>query len=159
VDWGAVGAGNSGSLTGVIRRKKKKHEINFWDARGIYVLHADFKSVYVGKAIQTTIGKRLRDHLSDRFAGRWDMFSWFSISNPRITTKDVSTPGQRQIGPQIITSTLEALAILVADPALNRKRESLSGAYEAVQPKDAKPKTIRSYLEELLEKVGQIDAS
>jgi hypothetical protein len=151
IDWGSVGAGNSGELTGVIKRKKKSHEINFWEARGIYVLHADFKSVYVGKAYRTSIGKRLRDHLSDRFAGRWDMFSWFSISNPRITQADVSTPGQRQLGPEVITSTLEALAILVSDPALNRKRESLSDAYEALQPKGAKPKTIRNYLEELLE--------
>jgi hypothetical protein len=159
VDWGSVGAGNAGNLAGVIKRKKKKHEINFWEGRGIYVLHADFKAVYVGKAFQTSIGKRLRDHLSDRFAGRWDMFSWFSISNPRVTQADVSTPGQRYLGPQVITSTLEALAILVADPALNRKRESLSEAYEALQPKGAKPKTIRSYLEELLAKVNSNNGS
>ncbi|MCI0565357.1 MAG: hypothetical protein MN733_43385 [Nitrososphaera sp.] len=62
---------------------------------------------------------------------------------PRITQGDVSTPGQRQVGPREITSALEALAILVADPALNRKRESLSNAYEALQPKGAKPKTLR----------------
>jgi len=153
VDWGSVGAGNSGDLAGVIKRKSKKHIINFWEAKGIYVLHADFKAVYVGKAFQTSIGKRLRDHLSDRFAGRWDMFSWFSISNPRITQANVATPGQRQLGPDTITSTLEALAILVADPPLNRKRESLNEAYEAVQPKGAKPKTIRSYLEDLLKKI------
>lgn len=91
--------------------------------------------------------------MSDRFAGRWDMFSWFSISNPRITKRDVAIPGQRQLGPSIVTSTLEALAILIADPALNRKREALDGAYEAVQPQGAKPKTIRSYLEELLDRV------
>jgi hypothetical protein len=158
IDWGAVGAGNAGHLAGEIKRKKKKHVINFWGAKGIYVLHSDFKSVYVGKAFKTTIGKRLRDHLADRFAGRWDMFSWFSISNPRITQKDVATPGQRLLGPAVIASTLEALAILVADPALNRKRESLSEAYEALQPQGAKPRTIRGYLEELLAKVGQDDS-
>lgn len=95
VDWGAVGAGNRGDLAGVITRKKEKHRINFWEAKGIYVLHADFKAVYVGKALRTSIGARLRDHLADRFAGRWDMFSWFSISNPRITKRDVACPSGR----------------------------------------------------------------
>lgn len=147
VDW------LSTDLAGIIKRGKKKHEINFWSAKGIYVLHADFKTVYVGKAFNTGIGKRLQDHLSDRFAGRWDMFSWFSISGPRITQGDVATPGARNLGPSDIVSTLEALAILIADPALNRKRESLVGAVCSEQPKNAKPRTIRSYLEELLERV------
>jgi len=154
VDWGNSG---KGALEGKIKRKKKKHLINFWEAKGIYVLHADFKTVYVGKAFKTSIGKRLRDHLSDRFAGRWDMFSWFSVSNPRITQADVSRLGERYLGPGTIASTLEALAILIADPALNRKRESLAGAYDAQQPENAKPKTIRAYLEQLTNKVDQLN--
>jgi hypothetical protein len=153
VDWGGKGAGNGGKLVGVVKKDKTRKEIDFWRSKGIYVLHADFKTVYVGKAFKTCIGKRLRDHLTDRFAGRWDMFSWYGISNPRFTGKDVSDPGDRSIGPNEIICGLEALAILIADPALNRKRESLSTAYYAEQPKDAKPRTIRSYLEELLARV------
>jgi|LakMenEpi03Aug12_release.lakeMendotaPanAssembly.Ray.scaffolds.fasta_scaffold381458_2 hypothetical protein len=153
VDWGGGGAGN-GLLTGRIKRKKVWHEIDFWGAKGIYVLHSDFKSIYVGKAFGTSIGRRLRDHLSDRLAGRWDMFSWYSVSSPRITTKDVSQPGQRQLKPETITDTLEALAILVADPALNRRRETLKGAYEALQPDSAQPRTVRNYLQEI---IGKLD--
>ena len=134
-------------------KKQKKYTINFWDAKGIYVLHSEFRAIYVGKAFKTSIGKRVSDHLVDRLAGRWDMFSWFSVSNPRFTQNDVSQPGQRQLRPDTIVDTLEALAILVADPALNRKRESLKDAYEAVQPESAKPKTIRAYLEEILGKL------
>lgn len=156
VQWNKSGRSD---LAGIIRRKKRKHRINFWDAKGIYVLHTDFKAVYVGKAFKTSIGKRLRDHLTDRFAGRWDMFSWFSVSNPRITQADVSLPGQRKLGPGTIASTLEALAILIADPALNRKRESLIGAYDAQQPDDVRPKTIRAYLEELTQKIDAINAA
>lgn len=144
-------------LDGNIKRNGTTHLINFWEAKGIYVLHSDFKSVYVGMAFKTSIGKRLCDHLTDRFAGRWDMFSWYSVSSPRITQGDVSQPGQRQLKPETIVSTLEALAILIADPSLNRKRESLKGAYEAEQPDSAKPRTIRNYLQELLEKVESID--
>lgn len=156
IDWGSVGAGNAGQLIGVVKKDKTPHEINFWKSKGIYVLHADFKTVYVGKSFKTCIGKRLRDHLADRFAGRWDMFSWYGISNPRFTEGDVSVPGDRKIGPNEIICGLEALAILIADPSLNRKRESLSKAYFAEQPKDAKPKTIRGYLEELLARVQAV---
>lgn len=157
VDWGTVGAGNKGKLEGRITKNKIPYTIDFWEAKGIYVLHSDFRAIYVGKAFGTSIGKRLRDHLTDRHAGRWDMFSWYSVSSPRTTQLDVSQPGQRQLGPEIVIDTLEALAILVADPALNRKRESLKGAYEATQPENAKPRTIRSYLEDVLTKVTSID--
>jgi hypothetical protein len=153
VDWGSVGAGNSGKLIGKTKIDGEKFKIDYWEAKGIYVLHTDFKTVYVGQAYSVPIGKRIRDHLSDRFAGRWDMFSWYSVSNPRKTQLDVSQPGQRSLNPDTIINTLEALAILVADPALNRKRESLTGAVEAFQPSNAKPKTVRHYLESLLTKV------
>lgn len=152
IEWGGDGSGD-GKLLGDIKREEKKHEIDFWSAKGIYVLHSDFKSIYVGKAFKTSIGKRLRDHLADRMAGRWDMFSWYSVSRPRITQGDVSQPGQRQLTPDTIINTLEALAILVADPALNRKRESLKDAFEATQPSGAKPRAIRNYLQEILAKL------
>ena len=157
VDWGKRGPGNKGQLLGCVTKDDGySYEIDFWDAQGIYVLLSEFRAIYVGQS-GNSMGKRLRDHLTDRFAGRWDMFSWFSVSGVRTTTFDVSAPGQRQFGPKVMIDTLEALGILIADPALNRKRESLKGALEAVQPENALPKTIRSYLEELLDKVTSID--
>ena len=158
VEWGSVGAGNKGSLKGTIKRNNKSYLINFWDAKGIYVLHADFRAIYVGKAFSTPIGKRLRDHLTDRFAGRWDMFSWYSVSSPRTTQLDVSQPGQRQLKPETVVNTLEALGILIADPSLNRKRESLKNADEATQPENSSPQTIRHYLEKIYSKVDNIDS-
>lgn len=156
VEWGKKGAGNSGKLIGKI--KPNNRHIDFWDARGVYVLHENFKVVYVGKAFKTQIGKRLRDHLSDRLAGRWDMFSWYSTSAVRQTRKDVSKPGQRQIRPVTIIDTMEALAILIADPALNRKRETLPNAFEAEQVSSPNPYTIRHYLHEILDKMKKIDS-
>ena len=153
VDWGKRGAGNKGKLIGQIKPSNK--HIDFWEARGIYVLHENFKAIYVGQAFSTQIGKRLRDHLSDRIAGRWDMFSWYSTSAVRTTTRDVSKPGQRQIRPETIVDTMEALAILVADPALNRKREALPNAFEAEQVSSPTPQTIRHYLHEILNKLEQ----
>lgn len=155
VDWGRRGQGNKGNLLGRTKIKGRNYDINYWDAKGIYVLHADFKTVYVGQANDGSIGKRLRDHLTDRFMGRWDMFSWFSISNPSITKSIVSVPGQRQLGPQVIIDTLEAIGILIADPALNRKREKFKSAYEAFQPQQTNIRSIRSYLEEILAEVSE----
>ena len=133
IDWGAQGAGNKGTLNGSIKVDKKKTQVDFWEARGIYALHENYRVTYVGKAFGLPIGKRVRDHLTDRLAGRWDMFSWYSTSNYRKMTNDLSKAGQRNLNPETIISTLEALAILIADPPLNRKRESLPNAQEVEQ--------------------------
>lgn len=153
IEWGGDGDGD-GKLLGKIKKDRNWHNIDFWDARGIYVLHSEFKAIYVGKSEKTTIGMRLRDHLTDRLAGRWDMFSWYSVCKPRFTQGDVSSPGQAQFKPADVISTLEALAILIADPSLNRKRETLKGAYEAIQPDNVNKKTIRHYLEDILTKLN-----
>lgn len=151
VEWGKRGSGNKGCLIGSIKPAGK--HIDFWEARGIYVLHDNFKCVYVGKAIRTSIGKRLRDHLSDRLAGRWDMFSWYSTSAVRKSNADVSRPGGRHITPETIINTMESLAILIADPALNRKRETLPNAHEAEQVASPHPHTVRHYLHEILSRL------
>lgn len=153
VDWGTVGAGNKGHLKGRVRIKQAWHTIDFWDAKGIYVLHDQFRPVYVGKAWSVELGKRLRDHLTDRHAGRWDMFSWFSTSTVNTTNPGVRKPGQRQLKPETVVDTLEALAILIADPPLNRRRESITDAAEAEQVQTPHPKSIRDYLEEILKKL------
>ena len=153
IDWGKPGPNNRGTLRGRVRRDSRWYEIDFWEVRGIYVLHSDFKAIYVGKAIDRALGARLRDHLTDRFAGRWDMFSWFSLSTVAVTRQRVRSPGQRQVTPGDVGSTLEALAILIADPALNRRRERITNAVQAEQVKSPHPRTIRSYLERILERL------
>lgn len=150
VDWGKPGAGNSGKLLGKIKKGKNTHEIDFWNTYGIYVLHNEFRTIYIGKAARTRLGARLRNHLTDRLAGRWDMFSWYSLSKVNTTSKNVSEPGIRQVGKDTVNDTLEALGILIADPPLNRKRESIPAALSATQVKDPHPKTVRHYLEQIL---------
>ncbi|MEZ8193246.1 GIY-YIG nuclease family protein [Vibrio sp. 10N.286.46.A8] len=154
IDWGSRGAGNCGQLLGDVKfEDNSKKEIDFWDAKGIYVLHNDFKTIYVGKAFKTSIGKRLRDHLTDRLAGRWDMFSFYSVSAPKKIDGGVTIPGKRQISPETYIDTFEALAILISDPPLNRKRESFKDAYSVLQKEQPQPKAIRTYLEEILNEV------
>ena len=152
VDWGTKGPGNRGHLNGSLRVSGQKKTVDFWEVKGIYVLHDEFKTVYVGKAYARCLGPRLRDHLTDRFAGRWDMFSWFSLSS--VTKRGfIRDPGQRQVRPEVVNDTLEALAILVADPALNRKRESIPSGLDVEQVNSPYPKTIRHYLETILAKL------
>lgn len=157
VDWGSRGKGNKGSLEGKVRINGRTYAIDFWDAVGIYVLVDEFRPVYVGKAKDRRLGPRLRDHLTDRFAGRWNMFSWFSQSTINTTYQNLRQPGTRPLNPDTVTNTLEALAILIADPPLNRKRESLPNATLAEQIAQPAPKTIRKYLEEINSKIDAWD--
>ena len=156
VDWGKKGAGNKGSLPGKGKwGGQLTIKIDSWEQHGIYVLHDDFRTVYVGKAFSNTVGERLRTHLTDRFAGRWDMFSWYGIDSVK---KDGSLrkAGARQVSPETLVDTIEALGILIADPPLNRKRESLEKAIPVEQEKSPHPYTIRHYLQTLLEGFDEI---
>ena len=154
VNWGSRGKGNSGTLLGKVSINGKKLDVDFWSAVGMYVLYDDFRPVYVGKAFGTLLGPRLRNHLTDRLVGRWDMFSWYSMSTVNSTSKSVRTPGQRQIKPDTILNTLEAISIAITDPPLNRKKESLPDAIEAIQV-GGSPKALRTYLEEIQDKLDQ----
>lgn len=153
VEWGQKGPGGQGRLLGTVKQNGRNYEIDFWNAFGIYVLHDEFRAIYVGKAASTRLGPRMRNHLTDRFAGRWDMFSFFSLSKVNVTSKNVAEPGIRQLKKETVNDTLEAISILIADPPLNRKRESIPAAREAKQIKSPHPKTIRSYLERILKEV------
>lgn len=147
VDWQAK------NLLGSWRHGGSRRENNFWTAKGIYVLYQDFKPLYVGKALANSsgVGKRLADHLTDRLVGRWDMFSWYSLSKPSKGGPSVNIAGARHLSTKQMVETLEAMAILIADPPLNRKRESLDGALE-VEQVGGSVRTIRSYLQELVDR-------
>jgi hypothetical protein len=117
-----------------------------WDQIAIYALQQDFRTVYVGRG---HLGPRLKAHLSDRHAGRWDMFSWYGL---KIILRDGSLrgePAKRLLTFETIQKGLEALAIGLVDPPLNRRREALRGAFPVEQSSTGSPRAIRSYLEEI----------
>lgn len=162
VDWGRIGAGNKGSLKGIGRPKTKSgskskpktiDNVDCWKQRGIYVLHNNYKTVYVGRAIggkgdNSFIGDRLRHHLSDHLEGRWDAFSWYGIDsvNADGTLRGFRT---RQMEAENIVKAYEAIAIIIADPPLNRRQESLKDAIE-MQQQDKTVPTNRQLLQEIL---------
>jgi hypothetical protein len=157
VDWGSRGPGNRGKLLGKGKWQKKSIEIDSWDQHGIYILHHDFKAVYVGQVFDQPLGKRLRDHLTDRFAGRWDMFSWYGIDSVK-ADGTLRKAGTRQVSPELLVDTIEALGILLADPPLNRKRESLDRAIYVEQAKSPHPNTVRSYLQNIVDRLDTLQA-
>jgi hypothetical protein len=150
VYWGEAGAGKRGKLPGRVRKGAKSVETDAWEQDAIYALHLDFKVVYVGKG---ALGKRLRAHLSDRHAGRWDMFSWYGLKIIKADGSLRAAPAKRMLDLATIQASLEALAIGLVDPPLNRRREALKGADPVEQLSATPPRSIRGYLEEILSKV------
>ena len=98
--------------------------MEFREQRGIYALYANYELVYVG---QTGAGadpllKRLKVHISDHLAERWNRFSWFGT---QWVTKQhkLSTDTAKISGSVAETlNILEAVAIAIAEPRLNLQR-------------------------------------
>lgn len=154
VDWGTK------KLMGTRADPKNSKQVlenNYWNAKGVYVLHSEFSAVYVGEALgdSSGLGPRLDAHLTDRLIGRWDSFSWFSVSAPSASGGvNTGSQGGRHYTREEVVNALEALTILVVDPPLNRRRESLKGAVE-VEQSTRSVRTLRGYLETILKRLPE----
>jgi hypothetical protein len=112
--------------------------VNFCEQRGVYLLHDSQGVVYVGRAIDQNLGKRLQQHTSDRLTGRWTRFSWFGVypveeNGALRTSADFSNV---DIG--IVIATMEAVLIEGLEPRQNRKRGDDFKAIEFLQVEDPK---------------------
>jgi hypothetical protein len=139
-------------LLGEAKIRRKKRTIDFWHARGVYVLYSDFKAIYVGKS-EDSIGNRLNAHLTDRFAGRWDMFSWFSTDKPNVVKGNVNAAKGRGVKVSEMVKTFESILIVATAPALNRKYESIPGAIQFEQLNAHSHRSMRQYFEEVLSRL------
>lgn len=54
--------------------------VDFQKQLGIYLLYDGREVIYVGRATDRPLGKRLYEHTLDRFSSRWDRFSWFGYT-------------------------------------------------------------------------------
>lgn len=144
IEWGKPGPGLGGKLLG---RLKDGTATDAWDQRGIYVLFQDWEVVYVGRTGQRALGARLRQHLSDDVAGRWDRFSWYGIRRINQAGGLRAAPSPtRTIKSDEAVRTLEALLIRVTAPSLNRRRESIPEAEFVAQDTDQAPVGVRGQL-------------
>lgn len=117
--WGA--GSQAGSLLGVLAKRVTMVPVDFRDQRGVYVLYAGYELVYVGQNNSRGLLDRLKQHLKDDLAGRWDRFSWFGL---RDVLKDGSLAKYNQAvyaSNRDVLNHIEAILIHTAEPPLNRQ--------------------------------------
>ena len=154
VFWGVQK--NSGALWGWGQRNRSKDGIaNFRDQIGVYVLYVGFRPIYAGQAgfgdQRQNLLLRLRKHLTDDLANRWDHFSWFGT---RWVTKEgkLSTPaGSAHPTADVVLDQLEAILITTLEPESNRQGGKWKGAARYKQRRDPRlGMTEREMLKSLL---------
>jgi HB1, ASXL, restriction endonuclease HTH domain len=109
--------------------------IDFSGELGVYLLHDGRTVVYVGRTTDQNLVTRLKQHTTDRFAGRWDRFSWFGVfkaNEDGTLAKDASVPNDLNV----LIATMEALLIEGLEPPQNRKRGDDFRAVEFLQVVD-----------------------
>ena len=108
-------------------------EVNFKDQIGIYLLHDSRETIYVGQAIEQTLGQRLKNHTTDRLGGRWDRFSWFGFYPVNENGKLLTDIKLDNITVQNLGDILEAILIESIEPRQNRKQGNLFFGLEYLQ--------------------------
>ncbi|MEZ5065906.1 MAG: HTH domain-containing protein [bacterium] len=124
-------------------QSKGADAVDFCDQIGVYLLHDRRDIVYVGRASERPLGRRIQEHTFDRLEGRWDRFSWFGL---RAVTSDgrLLVPPEGLIGPDAIITALEALLIEALEPPQNRRRGDTFKAIEYLQHEDPEVRRRRN---------------
>lgn len=130
-------------------------EVNFKEQIGIYLLHDSRETVYVGQAIEQSLGKRLKDHTTDRLAGRWDRFSWFGfypVTEDANLNLDVKF---KDFTIQNLGDILEAVLIESIEPRQNRKQGNTFVGLEYLQLEapEIKKRLRQQIIKELTDKL------
>jgi hypothetical protein len=154
VDWGRPGPGGGGALWG----RAGNLDVNVWDQLGVYVLHHEWQTIYVGRidSANRRLGQRLREHLNGRLAGRWDRFSWYGM---RAINKDGSLRklALRQAASlESVIRTMEAVLLRVGSPSLNIVSGNIPGAKRVEQEAEERPRPIASMLVEIRDGVDAL---
>lgn len=84
---------------------------------GVYLLLKSDKVIYAGQT--TALFERLKDHRRNRFALRWDRFSWFGLREVR---DDGSlSPVQANYDSESVVDALEGVLMETFEPYQNRR--------------------------------------
>ena len=117
------------------QQQRNSSVVDFCAQHGIYLLHDGRETVYVGRATDQPLGRRLAQHTTDRLNGRWDRFSWFGIDEVT-DSGDVKAQSKLALGGTKIVIELEAVLIESLEPPLNRRRGDGLRAVEYIQVED-----------------------
>ena len=123
--------------------------VDFNKQLGIYLLYDGREVIYVGRATERPLGKRLYEHTLDRLSTRWDRFSWFGLLPVSDNGGLAAMPGQYE-SEQLIPA-LEAILIEALEPRQNRRRGDDLAAVEYLQQED--PEIKRQKIKDTLESV------
>lgn len=127
--------------------------VDFGKQKGIYILYDHHTVVYVGRAIDRPLGKRLYEHTVDRLGSRWNRFSWFGLLDVTQGGNLRETPFNSSLA--ALVATLEALLIEALEPPQNRKRGDDFSAIEYIQDIDPelKEREIQNTLRSIEQKM------
>jgi hypothetical protein len=131
IDW-FPGKGKKDSFQLLGRQGKNTGKIRMADFRrrqGIYILYGNYGPHYAGLTRKQTLGKRLKDHLSDEHKDAWDRFSWFGFKqvlgkkNPTgMQLQKDQMPKRKSVDPNTVIKEMEAL--LIKSMALRNRQDS-----------------------------------
>lgn len=110
--------------------------VDFGDQRGVYLLHDAQGVVYVGRAADQGLGRRLGQHINDRLGGRWTRFSWFGVHPVNDDGTLLIRSELTYLSMDIVIATMEAVLIEGLEPRQNRKRGDDFKAVEYLQFED-----------------------
>ena len=108
--------------------------VDFCNQQGIYLLYDGREVIYVGRATDRPLGRRLYEHTLDRLSARWNRFSWFGLLPVSDKGSFQSLPDGYQ--PMKLIPALEAILIEALEPRQNRKRGDDLSAVEYLQQED-----------------------
>ncbi len=135
------------------KQQEKAPSVDFGKQKGIYILYDHHTVVYVGRAIERPLGKRIAEHTKDRHGSRWNRFSWFGLLDVQEDGSLVETTLRPSLASMI--ATLEALLIEALEPPQNRKQGDGLSAAEYIQEidPDLKEREIQNTLREIEQKM------
>ena len=123
--------------------------VSFTKQLGVYLLYDGREVVYVGRATERPLGRRLYEHTLDRLSTRWDRFSWFGLLPILEDGSLAAMPAQLET--EYLIPALEAVLIEALEPRQNRRRGDDLMAVEYLQEED--PEIEKKKLREGLESV------
>ncbi|HVT36565.1 MAG TPA: GIY-YIG nuclease family protein [Nevskiaceae bacterium] len=125
--------------------------VDFGKQKGLYILYDHHTVVYVGRAIDRPLGRRLYEHTIDRLASRWNRFSWFGFHEVTDDGRLQDVPVKTSLA--ALVATLEALLIESLEPPQNRKRGDDFSVNEYIQ--DGDPELKERELQNTLRAIEQ----
>jgi hypothetical protein len=117
---------------------------------GLYCLYGDQQLLYIGEAglgTKSTLFSRLKQHRTGPLSGRWDTFSWFGRE---------SVKGQASVAQSI--GQLEAIAIAIINPGLNKQSGTFGGAKQVFQvPHERAEGNLETKLARIADQLSRIE--